>query len=1214
MQVGTVLRAQGTANYTNAIGDSSDHESFKTENLSRSDCEFSSKLVIVETVNSEDKYDESFQNESAGENNKILTLDNNNGVPVGLVKSEPHQVCNPALSIKLSLGRYEIAKVSKPQINLRTPSLVSQIHKVENNHAHFVNVAKPRSTPAREAVDPAKYYILNDEPDGTKYACSKCGNVYKWRKSLNKHWKEKHDGEAPPSLAERERMLKCPPQNFPKHSTLHVTSGVNNVGPKSILFPSSAVSLASFKSTNQIRIPTSVYTLVNVNKTAEASLSRSRSNQSSTSHSPNTIWKPQMLQSSDLIAVSPAHQAACKYKSSTKHFYDNYGVLDLSVKGASDQEKPIDFSTKSATKNDDQSIPNDLRKKVDGPNSENQDFTCFQCHLKFNQPIDLNSHFACQHMNILYETADDNIYTLDSRDHLSGCLIQSPVNNGPESIQCVICGFTERWDWQMFKHFESEHFGIEPNPYKTSRITYSDARMDASPSSPQSPVEYTGAMGLNSHLLNAEMLKKFGFPDNSVLDFESQGTAIVIPKAPEETALHARSGPHKIKSQETVLTDDGTAFLLPEATEESFSNSETVRVTYAGKSGRGKKENSLYNGDIVLPYECKLCGYRARWPSEMTQHMKNHSDEKPYQCPQCSYRSKWKWDVVKHLKRCGGNKEQGESSQKRKRTFPKAFPEMSSSDSNNDGTSSSKTSSSDSSQNQREVISKGPSNVTLQPNDKPKKRCFEEGSSPQGDRTDFEAMSNSVSNASSDHHSNLHPCDQCYFVGHSPAELKRHLRVHSDEKPYSCNTCSYSSKWKCDLKKHLRTYNHLPAVPMDQGKKFPSGRDAFDRAAVNPEEKMILDGEVFFEGRLKCKGCSYEATNMIALVEHVAKHNTNDSPIENHASGDNEEFSENSNINSENIKLQLMFSLGLHQISSSTYCPGNAENTEQNQLHRLSDHSTENKVKRESQAIDYTIEQSRNNGDHLEEEEEMVPSFDENQILDCRRQNCFNNSKSEKGSSSDSKVSPKLFRLQELTINNTRLKLIIKSDKHFYGCVKCPYVSLSSFRAVYHSRQHGSRKNFKCSFCDYSNNQLTFVRKHTASLHGEENNNNFRKSSGSATKKVDHFRIIDRTNANLRNNVCINCGYISLNGAAVVKHRLTRPCSQLLIKHPLHQHMGDVFSCGKCSFKTDERLAMVNHSKGHGSLLEYKCLNCDFSSSLMNVIRAHEKHQHGSAG
>ena len=33
-----------------------------------------------------------------------------------------------------------------------------------------------------------------------KFACSLCGNLYKWRKSLNKHWKEKHNEESPPPL------------------------------------------------------------------------------------------------------------------------------------------------------------------------------------------------------------------------------------------------------------------------------------------------------------------------------------------------------------------------------------------------------------------------------------------------------------------------------------------------------------------------------------------------------------------------------------------------------------------------------------------------------------------------------------------------------------------------------------------------------------------------------------------------------------------------------------------------------------------------------------------------------------------------------------------------------------------------------------------------------------------------------------------------------
>lgn len=50
----------------------------------------------------------------------------------------------------------------------------------------------PRSVPMREAVDPSKYTKVPDG-DGFKFKCSNCGNVYKWRKSLNKHWKEKHD-------------------------------------------------------------------------------------------------------------------------------------------------------------------------------------------------------------------------------------------------------------------------------------------------------------------------------------------------------------------------------------------------------------------------------------------------------------------------------------------------------------------------------------------------------------------------------------------------------------------------------------------------------------------------------------------------------------------------------------------------------------------------------------------------------------------------------------------------------------------------------------------------------------------------------------------------------------------------------------------------------------------------------------------------------------
>ncbi|CAF1645792.1 unnamed protein product, partial [Adineta ricciae] len=58
-----------------------------------------------------------------------------------------------------------------------------------------------RKRPYNVSVDPARYRRVPDPDDANsvKFACSLCGNLYKWRKSLNKHWKEKHnDEEAPP--------------------------------------------------------------------------------------------------------------------------------------------------------------------------------------------------------------------------------------------------------------------------------------------------------------------------------------------------------------------------------------------------------------------------------------------------------------------------------------------------------------------------------------------------------------------------------------------------------------------------------------------------------------------------------------------------------------------------------------------------------------------------------------------------------------------------------------------------------------------------------------------------------------------------------------------------------------------------------------------------------------------------------------------------------
>ena len=67
--------------------------------------------------------------------------------------------------------------------------------------------------------------MIIHEIDGTKYACTQCGNIYKWRKSLNKHWKEKH-GALKPTPGQNNGTGQLTIQGRPfigQHVTSHVT-------------------------------------------------------------------------------------------------------------------------------------------------------------------------------------------------------------------------------------------------------------------------------------------------------------------------------------------------------------------------------------------------------------------------------------------------------------------------------------------------------------------------------------------------------------------------------------------------------------------------------------------------------------------------------------------------------------------------------------------------------------------------------------------------------------------------------------------------------------------------------------------------------------------------------------------------------------------------------------------------------------------------------
>ena len=52
----------------------------------------------------------------------------------------------------------------------------------------------------------------------------------------------------------------------------------------------------------------------------------------------------------------------------------------------------------------------------------------------------------------------------------------------------------------------------------------------------------------------------------------------------------------------------------------------------------------------------------------------------------------------------------------------------------------------------------------------------------------------------------MHKCEQCEFTFSSATYLKRHLVVHSGERPYECNHCGSTFVWKSNLGTHLKTH------------------------------------------------------------------------------------------------------------------------------------------------------------------------------------------------------------------------------------------------------------------------------------------------------------------------------------------------------------------------------------------------------------------------
>lgn len=112
-------------------------------------------------------------------------------------------------------------------------------------------------------------------------------------------------------------------------------------------------------------------------------------------------------------------------------------------------------------------------------------------------------------------------------------------------------------------------------------------------------------------------------------------------------------------------------------------------------------------------------------------------------------------------------------------------------------------------------------------------------------------------------------CSECTAAFKINSDLKRHMRMHSGEKPYACEQCDYRSAIKGNLTNHIKL-NH------SDNRKLTC-----DQCDFTASSKKLLKEHIreHITKAFRCTNCTYTTSSCSALKNHIRIH-TNEKPYD----------------------------------------------------------------------------------------------------------------------------------------------------------------------------------------------------------------------------------------------------------------------------------------------------------------------------------------------